>query len=435
MWFLRAIVLVSCALVYTTVAAEPVQLKTRGGMLHGTLETPQGNGPFPVALVIAGSGPTDRDGNSAPLKLVNNHLKLLAVALRREGIASLRYDKRGVGQSAAASPNEEDLRFATYVLDAQQWGRLLQDDARFDRLYVIGHSEGSLVGMIVARRLHASGFISIAGAGTPASDVLREQLSRNLPEPLRNQALEVIKQLESGTKVSDVPTELFALFRPSVQPYLISWFRVDPAAELRKLRCRALIVDGTTDIQVSGEHAEILAGANDNAGRRQIDGMNHVLKMVRDDPQEQLASYNNPNLPAAEELVTAISEFVHKGVQSQRKDSLAEVSQTERVSDRAEIVGVWKSVDFVQTIEEFEPNSRRFQGDLVLEELQCFADGRISTGFRWTEGSIVHANGQTEAKYYIKSIDGSKYLFLPWLSGDVVERGMQPSYYVMHKAP
>lgn len=423
-------VLVCCTLAQSTLAVESVQLKTQGGVLYGTLEIPAGNGPWPVALIIAGSGPTDRNGNSAGMKLVNNHLKLFAEALAKEGIASLRYDKRGIGQSAAAAPKEQELRFATYILDAQRWGKLLHDDARFSKLYVIGHSEGSLVGMIAARGLRAAGFVSIAGTGMPAGDLIREQLSRNVPEPLRSRGLEIIEQLENRRTVADVPPELSVLFRPSVQPYLISWFSIDPVAALEKLRCPVLIVDGETDIQVSAQHADLLTGANDSAAHRRIQGMNHVLKLVPEDAQQQMASYGNPELPVAEELVTVVSKFINEGLSVEERDD----SQEGQATVQAEIVGQWESVDFVQRVDAFKPGSRSFQGDLFLKELECFPGGRTSKFFTWDDQWIIHANGQTKAQYVIKSIDGTKYLFLPWLSGDVVDRGMQPGYYVLRKA-
>ncbi len=90
---------------------EPATLTTSTGIIHGTLDLPSGIGPFPVALIIAGSGPTDRDGNSAMLAGKNNSLKMLAQSLAAANIASLRCDKRGIAASAASGPKEADLRF------------------------------------------------------------------------------------------------------------------------------------------------------------------------------------------------------------------------------------------------------------------------------------------------------------------------------------
>ena len=150
--------------------SESMVLETPTWDLHGTLLRPQSSEPVPIALIIAGSGPTNRDGNSAGLNGPNNSIKMLAEGLAAHGIASLRYDKRSIGESAAPKnpnvlPKESDLRFDTFIDDAVSWGRKLRGDRRFSSLTVIGHSEGSLIGMIAAKRLNADAYISIAGPG------------------------------------------------------------------------------------------------------------------------------------------------------------------------------------------------------------------------------------------------------------------------------
>jgi hypothetical protein len=117
-------------------------------------------------------------------------------------------------------------------------------------------------------------------------------------------------QLAAGKTVDSVPPTLGALFRPSVQPYLISWFRYDPAVEVRAVRPPVLIAQGTTDIQVSVEDARLLAMAKPEATLVVVDGMNHVLKKVPPDLTAQVGSYSDPSLPIAPELVDAIARFV-----------------------------------------------------------------------------------------------------------------------------
>jgi hypothetical protein len=154
-------------------AEENIALATRTGSLHGTLSLANPPAPGPVVLLIAGSGPTDRDGNSSLLPGRNDHLKLLAEALGSRGISSLRYDKRGVAQSVAAAGRENDLRFETYVDDAVAWAERIKNDSRFSSLTIIGHSEGSLIGMIATQRVTAAGFVSLAGPGRAAPDRTR----------------------------------------------------------------------------------------------------------------------------------------------------------------------------------------------------------------------------------------------------------------------
>src|SRR5690606_11236335 len=126
---------------------------------------PAGGAPSPVVLIIAGSGPTDRDGNSPLLPGQNNSLRLLAEGLAQRGIATLRYDKRGIAESANAELREADLRFNTYVDDAAALLSRLHDDARFSRVSVVGHSEGALIAVMAAQKAAVDAIVSIAGAG------------------------------------------------------------------------------------------------------------------------------------------------------------------------------------------------------------------------------------------------------------------------------
>lgn len=158
------------------VKADSITLDTPTGMLYGTLEMPKGSTPCPVALILAGSGATNRDGDTLSLGGENDSLRLLAEGLAAHGIASVRYDKRGVAASAQASLKELDLRFGNYIDDAVLWGKKLQSDRRFSLLAIIGHSEGSLIGMVAANNLRAAAFVSIAGAGRPVGQIILEQI-------------------------------------------------------------------------------------------------------------------------------------------------------------------------------------------------------------------------------------------------------------------
>jgi pimeloyl-ACP methyl ester carboxylesterase len=272
---------------------------------------PSSGNKIPVTLIIAGSGPTDRDGNSALLKGSNNNLKMLAEALARAGVASVRYDKRGVGASKAALQQESDLRFDNYVDDAAAWASKLRHDARFSSLIIIGHSEGSLIGMVVAERARADAYISISGAGQSISNILRKQYAGKLPPALAAEHDRILASLEQGQLAGDVPPALAMVYRPSVQPYLISWFRYAPADCIAALKIPVLIVQGDTDIQVRVEDAQALKAAKPDAVLVVIPGMNHVLKLVPADMQQQMASYADPALPLAPQFTKAILDFLH----------------------------------------------------------------------------------------------------------------------------
>jgi uncharacterized protein len=295
-------------------AGEPIRLTTMNGQLDGTLDLPPGSGPFPVVIILGGSGPTDRDGNQPQLK--NDSLKQLGRGLAKRGIAALRYDRRGIGKSREACRKEEDLRFDMLADDAVAWVGFLRKDRRFGKVGIVGHSEGSLVGMLAAKRAKADAFVSLAGTGRDAPSGLRAQLARNLPpaySELKEKSDQIITELAAGRTVADVPKLLSSLFRPSVQPYLISYFKYDPTREISELHVPVMLVQGTTDLQVLMDDAKLLAAAKNDAKWLEIKEMNHMLKHARD-LDEQMATYNDPNLPLAPGLVEGVSEFLSKSL-------------------------------------------------------------------------------------------------------------------------
>jgi pimeloyl-ACP methyl ester carboxylesterase len=292
-----------------TVLQRPITLDTGTGELFGSLLLPKSDDPVPVVLIISGSGPTDRDGNN-PDGGRNDSLKRLAWVLAKHNIASVRYDKRGVAASLAATPDERNLTVDAYVTDAQAWGRKLKADPRFGPLIVLGHSEGALIASLAAPDIQAAAVISVSGSARPVDQVLRQQLSSRLPAPLMLRSNELLDSLKAGKTDDNVPPPLQVIFRPSVQPYLISLFRQDPAAAFARLKMPALIIQGSHDIQVGVEDARLLKAAKPDAQLALIEGMNHVLRIVPNDTKRQLASYKDPQLPLAAELGTQILGFI-----------------------------------------------------------------------------------------------------------------------------
>ena len=284
-----------------------ITLKTETGNIEGTLMMPSGKLPVSVALIIAGSGPTDRNGNN-PM-MTNNSLKMLAEGLAKNGIASLRYDKRAIGASQKAGVNEADLRFEMYVNDAVEWVKLLKNDKSFNQMVVIGHSEGSLIGMIASQNANVDKFVSIAGGGQSADKIIMEQL-KTQPASILDLVTPIMDELVKGNTVENVPPMLNSLFRFSVQPYMISWIKYDPQIEIAKLKKPCLIIQGTTDIQVSVEDAKRLQTAKPDAKMALIEGMNHIFKNAEADKMKNMLTYREPDLPLHVELVPAISGFI-----------------------------------------------------------------------------------------------------------------------------
>jgi hypothetical protein len=298
--------LAAALLAASPAAAEEIVLDTGRGKLAGTLERPAGDKPRVCALIVSGSGPTDRDGNQSELR--NDSLKQLAQGLAQRGICTLRYDKRGVGASALALVSESDLRFDVYVADAVAWIARLKRVGGAPRVAAVGHSEGALVALIAAGHAQASAIVSIAGAGRPAGELIREQLQR-LPDDLRRRGESILGELVAGRPVRDVPGDFGGLFRPSVQPYLMSWLSYNPAAEMRRPGAPVLIVQGMADLQVPAGEARILAAANPAASLSLIPEMNHVLKRTLT-PEDQRAAYTDPSVPIDTRAVDAIASFL-----------------------------------------------------------------------------------------------------------------------------
>lgn len=305
--FIAMLVLVLPSLVEAQ--SRDVSMDTDLGSLAGTITSPVSGSPRAVALIISGSGPTDRDGNTRGLPGNNNSLKYLAEALAALDVASLRFDKRLVGDSSSTAISESDLRFDIYVEDALLWTQFLQE--HFDApVYIIGHSEGALVGLLVASKAEVAGVICIAGPGRRASQIIREQTSKQLPPGLFAETKRILVELENGRTVVSPPPALNSLFRESVQPYLISWFQYDPAEVAANLDMPILLLYGTTDIQIDPADGKRILESAETASLIVIDGMNHVLKLVGPERSNQIASYSDPSLPIAGELVSAIEAFI-----------------------------------------------------------------------------------------------------------------------------
>jgi uncharacterized protein len=283
------------------------------GGLSGTLLKPAGVDRPPVVLLIVGSGPTDRNGNQAGTG--PGSLRLLAETLAQRGIASLRYDKRGIGRSVLAGLREQDVVLGSFVDDAAAWLAWLQQRRDLGAPILAGHSEGGLIAILLAKRMPVAGIVLIAAPGRRVGDVLREQLQgSDMPAPLLAEAREMLAALERGETVADVKPELAPLFRPSAQPFMRSLLAVDPAGELAGLKLPVMIVSGGHDLQVTAADAALLAKARPDAARLDVPGMSHVLKIAPPDLAGQRDAYANTSLPLAPGLADAVADFARRVV-------------------------------------------------------------------------------------------------------------------------
>jgi pimeloyl-ACP methyl ester carboxylesterase len=301
--------LFALALTASSASAEDIVIPTTPGALHGTLLTAGAS----AVLILAGSGPTDRDGNNT-IGLHTDMYRMLAEGLAAKGIVSLRYDKRGVGESRGAMTAEADLRFQTYADDAVAMATALRKRTGAKCVWLLGHSEGALVAEVAAQKPDGiCGLILVSGVGRKLGVLIRDQLQANPANPpeLKSAADGILASLESGTTVSDVPPPLAALFRPSVQPYLISEISLDPPALLAATKLPVLVLQGETDMQTSVADAKLLAAARPGIALTVLPGVNHLLKIAPADRAANMATYSNPALPLAPGVVDKIAAFIH----------------------------------------------------------------------------------------------------------------------------
>ena len=274
-------------------------------LIHGTLlKSAESNSV--LSIIISGSGPTDRDGNNISLK--SDYLKMLAEGLFENGISSYRYDKRGVSSSIGNIKSRNDTKFSDYINDVVSIINHFKDTKEYKRIVVIGHSEGALIGMI-ASRLNAYSFISIAGAGEDYLSLIQRQLSIQ-PAYVKSMSDPIIEKLKNKELVDSVPPLLNNLFNKTVQKYLIDASSYDPKEEISKLDIPVLIVQGSNDIQIEIKDAQLLHNAAKKSRIEIIQGMNHVFRQAPENRLLNMQTYGNPELSIDGSLVNLIIDFL-----------------------------------------------------------------------------------------------------------------------------
>jgi uncharacterized protein len=269
----------------------------------------------PVVLIIPGSGPVDRDGNSLH-GLNTDTYKLLAAGLAERGVASVRIDKRGMRSSAAAIPNANDVTIGDYASDVHSWAATILKQTGGKCIWVLGHSEGGLVAMAAAKDNSPDicGLLLVATPGRPFSDLIKDQIRSNPANaPIQDDAFHDIDELAAGHRVDvpNAPPELAAIFPAAVQGFLIDLFSYDPPKLLAAYKGPVLILQGEHDIQISVDDAHLLKAADANAKLVLLPDVNHVLKTVLSDNRNyNLKTYFDPKLPIAPGVVDAIADII-----------------------------------------------------------------------------------------------------------------------------
>ena len=296
------------------VAVEsPYTIRTGALELGGTLTLPRGaTGRIPVAVIIAGSGPTDRNGNSL-MGIKPNSYAQLAWRLAVRGIATLRYDKRGM-PGTKGTFDMTKMTLDDFAADARVAAESLAHDPRFSRVVLLGHSEGSSLAFIAARAgAPVAGVISVSGLGRPLGVVMREQLARQFDSATLVRYDTAMAQYLRGEQPKDVPPQLAPLFVPINLSFMKSLSLFDPPAAIKAVRQPVLIVQGGRDLQVTVADAERLHAAKPEAQLVIVPLANHVLKQTTDTTLPgQMPTYQNPTMPIMPDVASAIADWIRK---------------------------------------------------------------------------------------------------------------------------
>ena len=325
--------------------------RAKGVRIAGTLTLPEGDGPFPAALLITGSGPQDRDETL----LGHKPFLVLADALTRRGIAVLRVDDRGVGGSTGDNAKATTADFAEDTLGGLDF---LKGDERIDRLRIglIGHSEGGLIAPIVASRSDDVAFIILmAGPGLPGDQILSAQLKLILKasgadedairrsaesqarliaiakktedpklaaEKLKAASLEMAKSLPEGERKALAETDPNgALVSTLASPWFRYFLNFDPGPTLAKVRCPVLAINGEKDLQVPcKENLEAIdlavrSGGNDRVTVREMAGLNHLFQPCTTGAPSEYAAIEETFAPAA---LRAIGDWIIEQTRSKK---------------------------------------------------------------------------------------------------------------------
>ena len=275
--------------------------------ITGDLYTPETNKKPNLVILLAGSGPTDRNGNQ--VGMANNSLKFLAEELAKNNTAVYTYDKRTVALLKQGKIKEAtSISFNDFITDAETVLNHFQKEKKYRKIIIAGHSQGSLIGMIAIQK-KGDAFISIAGPAHSIDKTITDQIEKQAPF-LKKEVEDNFKILSEGKTFENKNPMLESIFNKEVQPFLTSWIHYNPQEEIAKLTIPTLILNGTRDIQVGTKDAELLKQAQPKAELQIITDMNHILKKVNDDTTENYATYSNPELPIMQELVNSITVFL-----------------------------------------------------------------------------------------------------------------------------
>ncbi len=292
-----------------------------------------------VALIISGSGPTDRNGNSGPLTSMNTNLNI-ANTLASNGVASLRYDKLGSGKTGiGAHISGEGIDYTLFLQEAQDAASFLLGQPNVDpeKLILVGHSEGALFALVLAQHMVAAGkppagLILVSPLSIRYLDLVEEQVSSQFDHAAATGQM-TQAQADAGNKdltaiieslrtkgtlpTGDMPPALQPLFNPTSVAFLAQIDKIDPREIAKALPATlpVLVLHGEKDQQVtSAQVAHLMSGfelaGNQQATLVELPNTNHLMKVVKGTPNAAI-DYANPALPFSSAAITAVDTFLH----------------------------------------------------------------------------------------------------------------------------
>lgn len=275
--------------------------------IDGTLLIPNETTSPILAIIIADSGPTDRNGNQNFQK--NNVLKKLAEGLSKQNIATFRYDKRIVKQIRKGNV-DPNITFDDFITDANAVVDYFASQNKYSKIVLIGHGQGSLVGLATSKD-QVDQFISLAGSGKSIDNVIIDQITQMDPA-LEKDTKRAFESLKNGQITNDYPQALSGMFSTDVQRFMMSWMNYNPQELIKSLEIPVLIINGSKDLQVPVSETELLKNSSSTATTKIIENMNHVLFIIEGKELENSKSYNESFRPISTELITELLDFINK---------------------------------------------------------------------------------------------------------------------------
>jgi len=290
-----------------TIISEEILVMNDSIKLPGTLTYNSNLEVQPLVIFVHGSGNIDRNGNQAMLNPNANYIKMLNDSLVKKNIAFYRFDKRSATRSNLKYMMS-NMNFDAFIDDINLIVKQFDDDKRFSSITLIGHSQGSLISMLVDHT-NIDKYISLAGPSDSVDKALIRQVRHQNGDSLGNIVNSHFKELTETGTIKKVDPNLLALFNKPTQPFLLSWIKYDPSKEIKNVNIPILIINGKQDIQVLVKDAKALHEANPKSKLILIDKMNHTLKIQEND-EDYEKSQQVYDLPLSIELVNVIETFI-----------------------------------------------------------------------------------------------------------------------------